>query len=155
MTRIIKSYRCSLLYLCNTSLVSQRAPRRNWPRVYGSQGHRSIPIQWITLPEHVIRTAWVRFIGMGPLSELAVPLEQVHPNPVNNLAGTRHSDRTGRVIRSARIRFIDMGPLSELALSYIVILWLPGYPRMFRQPQHDTVIVIHFFSVEIVVSPSL
>lgn len=31
---------------------------------------------------------------MGPLSELAAPLEPVHPNPVNNLAGARHSDRT-------------------------------------------------------------
>ena len=29
---------------------------------------------------------------MGPLSELAIPLEQGHPNPVNNLAGARHSD---------------------------------------------------------------
>ena len=151
MSRIIKSYRCSLLYLCNTSLVSQRPPRRNRPRVYGSQGHRSIPIQWITSPahvirslwihfnsmgplselavplEHVIRSLWIRFIGMGPLSELAVPLEQVHPNPVNNLAGTRHSDRTGHVIRSARIHFIDMGALSELAS---VFSWALGYPSV-------------------------
>ena len=148
MSRIIKSYRSSLLYLCNTSLVSQRAPRRNWPRVYGFQGHRSIPIQWITPPEHVIRTAWVRFNSMGPLSELAIPLEHVirtawvrfnSMGPLSELAIPLE-----HVIRTTRIHFNSMGPLSELASVFSCVR---GYPNVWCVGSAVSIKVIPFLTL--------
>ena len=53
------------------------------------------PLSELAIPlEHVIRTTRIRFIGMGPLSELAMPLE--------------------RVIRAARIHFNSTGCFRRL-----------------------------------------
>ena len=57
---------------------------------------------------------------MGPLSELAVPLKPVHPNPVSNLAGTRHSDRM-----SPFYRYGAMGGTGPQLYRNSVTSWVP------------------------------